>query len=92
MLTGDLIYRLENLHGGQPDDPFYLPVGLASGSQTNLVLTAHEIVKAAGGDMRRVIPPHEERLPTLFPSRTSKQGLQITEIALADGEVSKVRG
>ena len=38
-----------------------------------------------------VIPVHEERLRDLFPSRIAKTGLRITELALADGEQSRVR-
>ena len=36
--------------------------------------------------LHRVIPVHEERLKDLFPSRITKAGLRITELALADGE------
>jgi hypothetical protein len=54
-------------------------------------MAADEMVKEAGGDPHRVIPVHEERLQYLFPSRITKAGLRITEIALADGDVSKVR-
>jgi N-acyl homoserine lactone hydrolase len=91
VITGDLVYRMENLHGGQPEDPFYKPVGLAVGSQTNLVMAVHDIVQAAGGDFGRVIAPHEERLPEMFPSRVSKLGLQVIEITLADGAASAVQ-
>ena len=48
------------------------------------------MVKSVGGDVHRVIPPHEERLKDLFPSRITKLGLRITELALADGEKSQV--
>jgi N-acyl homoserine lactone hydrolase len=33
---------------------------------------------------------HEDRLKTVFPSRLTKHGQQVVEIALADGEQSKV--
>lgn len=91
VITGDLVYRMENLHGGEPEDPFYRPVGMGVGSQTNMVLALHDIVQAAGGDIGRVIPPHEARLPDRFPSRLSDKGLQVVEIALADGAASCVR-
>ena len=32
MLAGDLVYRDENLTGGDVNDPCYLPIGLATGS------------------------------------------------------------
>ncbi len=90
VVTGDLIYRTDNLHGGDPDDPYFRPVGLGTGSQTNLVMAAHDILKTAGGDIRRVIPPHEERLPESFPSRKSAEGVWVIEVALADRELSRV--
>jgi N-acyl homoserine lactone hydrolase len=61
------------------------------GSQTNLMLTTVAGEKLAGGDARRVIPIHEEGLRDAFPSRITAEGLRITEIALANGEPSRVR-
>lgn len=90
VFTGDLVYRVENLTGGDDNDPFYLPVGLATGSQTNLLLAMDAMQKAAGGDIRRIVAAHEERLPQFFPSRLSGSGLQVIEIALADGATSAV--
>ncbi len=55
-----------------------------------MIMTAERMVKSVGGDVHRVIPPHEERLKDLFPSRITKDGLRITELALADGEKSQV--
>ena len=48
------------------------------------------MMSQVGYEARRVIPIHEERLNDTFPSRTSKEGLRVTEICLADGEKSKV--
>ncbi|WP_173931244.1 N-acyl homoserine lactonase family protein [Chelativorans sp. Marseille-P2723] len=93
VLAGDLIYVFENLRGpGDAVDAgeIYTPVGLAVGSQTNLVLATEEMMKQVGHDSNRIIPIHEERLRDAFPSRISKEGLRITEICLADGESSKV--
>jgi glyoxylase-like metal-dependent hydrolase (beta-lactamase superfamily II) len=90
VMAGDLLYQFENLHGNNEADPYYVPVGLGSGSQTNMLLAVDEMVKRAHGEMRRVIPAHEEGLKTVFPSRTAKSGLRVTEIALADGEQSRV--
>jgi N-acyl homoserine lactone hydrolase len=69
----------------------FIPVGLAAGSQTNLVMATDEMVRAAGHETRRVIPIHEERLKDRFPSRITGNGLRITEICLADGIGSLVR-
>jgi hypothetical protein len=57
----------------------------------NLILTAEEMMKAAHGDPRRVIAVHEDRLGSMFPSRTTSENLRITELALADGELSRVK-
>ncbi len=93
VLAGDLVYKFENLGdtgtGGPPQNPFQ-PIGLAIGSQTNLLLATDEMVKLVGGETRRVVPIHEERLKDRFPSRISKHGLRISEICLADGEATRV--
>jgi N-acyl homoserine lactone hydrolase len=91
VFSGDLVYAHENLRGTDPDDPQYVPVGLATGSQFSLIMTSEEMTKRVGGDYTHVIPVHEERLKDLFPSRITKTGLRVTELALADGEKSRVR-
>jgi len=90
VFCGDLAYRVENLRGTDPDDPQYIPVGLATGSQFNLIMTSEAMVKSAGGDPSHVIPPHEDRLKEMFPSRQTSAGLRITQLALADGDKSLV--
>ncbi|MGH7118418.1 MAG: N-acyl homoserine lactonase family protein [Acetobacteraceae bacterium] len=90
VLAGDLVYTLENLGAIDKGDPQYLPIGLAVGSQTNLLLTTDAMVKMVGGEARRVIAIHEERLKDLFHSRITSKGLRISEITLADGEQSRV--
>jgi len=91
VFCGDLAYTMENLRGTDAGDPQYIPVGLATGSQYNLIMTAEAMVKAVDGDCQRVIPVHEEGLRELYPSRITKTGLRITELALADDEPSRVR-
>ncbi|MBV8903845.1 MAG: N-acyl homoserine lactonase family protein, partial [Acidobacteriia bacterium] len=91
VFAGDLVYTYENLRGDDASDPQYIPAGLATGSQENLVMTTDAMLKAVDGNCHRVIPVHEERLKDLYPSRITKTGLRITELALADGEASKVR-
>ncbi len=67
-----------------------MPLGRATGSQFNLIMASDAMVKAAGGDVTRVIPVHEARLKDMFPSRLSGANLRITELALAQGEPSRV--
>jgi glyoxylase-like metal-dependent hydrolase (beta-lactamase superfamily II) len=90
VFAGDLVYAHENLLGFDPNDPQYIPVGLGTGSQFTMIMTAEAMMKAVGGDYTRIVPVHEERLKDLFPSRVTGTGLRIIELALADGETSKV--
>lgn len=90
-LVGDLVYKYENLHGFDRENPEYRPVGYAQGSQTNIVMAYEEIMKTVGGEYTRVIPVHESRLSEVFPSRVSKEGLTVVEVTLADGARSCVQ-
>lgn len=91
VMAGDLIYQFSNLDGGDDTDPYYLPVGIASGSQKNLIFAMHDMVEAAGGDRARVIPGHEVRLSERFPTREEPNGLKIIELAVADCHASMVK-
>ena len=55
-----------------------------------LVLATEAMMKSVAYEARRAIPVHEERLKDAFPSRITRHSLRVTEICLADGEVSKV--
>jgi glyoxylase-like metal-dependent hydrolase (beta-lactamase superfamily II) len=90
VLSGDVVYTYANLQGEDPADPYFLPPGLATGSQTKLIVAAADMMERVGGELRRVVPVHEERLKENFPSRVSDRGLRITEITLAKGETSRV--
>jgi glyoxylase-like metal-dependent hydrolase (beta-lactamase superfamily II) len=91
ILAGDLVYVQENLRGYDPADPQYMPVGFGTGNNFNLLMTTDEMVRHVKGEHARVIPVHEERLKDMYPSRITKTGLRVTEIALADGDSSRVR-
>ncbi len=90
IFAGDLIYTYDNLTGLDPQAPQIVPIGLAVGSQHNLIFSSDEMLKSVGGEVRRVIPVHEDRLRTTFPSRLTDKGLQVVEIALAKGDKSRV--
>lgn len=90
VFAGDLIYTYDNLTGLDPAEPQIVPIGLAVGSQHNLMFSSAAMLKDAGGENRRVIPVHEDRLRTMFPSRLTSAKLQVVEIALAKGEKSRV--
>jgi glyoxylase-like metal-dependent hydrolase (beta-lactamase superfamily II) len=90
VFAGDLIYSYDNLTGPDKNDPYFVPIGSAQGSQARLVFTSAEMLKAVGGEYRRVIPVHDQRLWDMFPSRCTATGLHVVEIALAKGEASRV--
>ncbi len=90
IFAGDLIYTYDNLTGLDPEEPQIVPIGLAVGSQHNLIFSSARMLDSVGGEARRVIPVHEDRLHKAFPSRLTDAGLQVVEIALADGETSRV--
>lgn len=90
IFAGDLIYTYDNLTGLDPDAPQIVPIGLAVGSQHNLIFSSAEMLNSVGGEARRVIPIHEDRLHQSFPSRLTGAGLQVVEIALGEGETSRV--
>ena len=90
ILAGDVIYQFDNIEDIADNKGVYNPVGLAVGSQANLVMATEEMMKDVNYESRRIIPTHEERLKEVFPSRTTKEDLRITEICLADGERSRV--
>ncbi len=91
ILAGDLVYCFENVRGRDSGEVSYVPVGLAVGSQTNLLLTTDKMLSLVHREAKRVIPIHEEGLKDAFPSRITDAGLRITELCLADGEMSRVQ-
>ena len=91
VLAGDLIYTYDNLTGLDKEDPYLVPIGLAVGSQSNLIFTSAEMLKTVDNDYKRVIPVHEDRLKQMFPSRATAAGLHVVEITLAPGETSRVK-
>ncbi|CAB3780202.1 N-acyl homoserine lactonase family protein [Pararobbsia alpina] len=93
VLAGDLVYVYENLEssgGAGGGDLMYNPVGLAVGSQTNLVLTTEAMMKSVNYEVKRVVPVHEEKLKDMFPSRITQYDLRVSEICLAAGQSSVV--
>jgi glyoxylase-like metal-dependent hydrolase (beta-lactamase superfamily II) len=93
VLAGDLVYSYDNIGGigdGAMNGTPYHPIGIAIGSQSNLLLTTESMLQAVGYQRRRIIPVHEEKTMQLFPTRKLAPGLSITEICLADGMASRI--
>jgi hypothetical protein len=90
ILAGDLVYSYANPEGAGPSDPQYVPIGLASGTQTNLPLSSDKMLRLVGGEARRIIPIHDANLKDVFRSRVIRYNLCVSEIYLADRERSRV--
>ena len=93
VFAGDLVYVYDNMDnaGDIVDvDWMYTPVGLAVGSQANLLLATEEMMKTVGYEMKRVIPIHEEKLKDVFPSRITKNQLRVSEIFSASGDLPAI--
>ncbi len=71
-------------------DRMHVPLGLAVGSQENLVMATDVMTKSLG-EARRGIPVHEERVRDRFLFRITSDGLRISEACPADGDQSQVR-
>ncbi|HVI88511.1 MAG TPA: MBL fold metallo-hydrolase [Dongiaceae bacterium] len=83
VIAGDLVYSYDNIGGtgdGATVGTPYHPIGIAIGSQMNLLLTTENMLQSVGYRRKRIVPVHEERVMQLFPSRQVKPGLSITEI------------
>ena len=92
IFAGDLLYTYDNLTGLDKDNPQFVPIGLAVGSQSNLIFATAAMLKTVGGEHLRVIPIHEDRLNDMFPSRLSSAGLQWLTAISTDLWVCKTRG
>lgn len=93
VVAGDLVYSYDNIGGieeGAANGTPYHPIGIAIGSQANLLLTTETMLQAVGYRRRRIVPVHEERVMQLFPARHVAPGLSITEICLAEGVPSRL--
>ena len=93
VLAGDLIYSYDNIGGlatgiaaGRP----YHPIGIAVGSQENLLKATEAMLRAVAYERRRVVPVHEAAMARVFPTRQVAPGLAISELCLADGAPSMV--
>ena len=86
--VGDLAYVRKNFTGVTPDSGF-IPVGLAVGTQYNMLTTLEEILEKADGRLDRIIIGHETDNWDMFPSWKTSDNLHVAELTLAPGESSK---
>ena len=93
VLAGDLIYSYDNIGGlasGIDAGAPYHPIGIAVGSQENLIQATEAMLRAVAYERRRVVPVHEAAMAQVFPTRQVAPGLAISELCLADGAPSMV--
>jgi glyoxylase-like metal-dependent hydrolase (beta-lactamase superfamily II) len=86
VIAGDAVLCYENL---ESDDGF-VPLGQALGSQERILEVFATIYETVGGETSRVLPFHDLSVYSRFPSCETLDGLRVAEVALAQGEASRV--
>lgn len=89
IFAGDNVYSYENLEGLH-NDGIFAPIAMTTGSATVWLNLADDMLSAVGGQTRRIIPFHEDRLWDRFPSHEFDDGLHLAEISLAGGHTSLI--
>jgi hypothetical protein len=88
---GDLAYTRANL-AGIDGSGIYVPVGIAVGTQYNLMKSYDEMIEIIGGTidhLDHIIIGHETDSWELYPSWQTEDKLHVTEVNLAPGEVTR---
>jgi hypothetical protein len=81
VLPGDAVYSYDNL-GGLDGSSRYVPIGYGTGSQENSLLAIDRILRAVGGDPRRVVPGHEWGIYEAHPSMERADSMMSAEITV----------
>jgi hypothetical protein len=89
LLAGDNCYVHESFSAAA-DGGQFIPIGLVFGSYERCILTMEEMWQYVGEDVTRIIPFHEQGLWDVFPTRQFDDTLHVAELALAEGEPSRV--
>jgi N-acyl homoserine lactone hydrolase len=87
IFAGDNVYSYENLEGLHGDGVL-APIAMTTGSAAGWLDFADAMLSSVGGETRRIIPFHENRLWERFPSRVFGDGLHLAEVSLAGGHGS----
>jgi N-acyl homoserine lactone hydrolase len=88
-IPGDVMYLYANVEGIGGDGR-YVPIGLAMGSQENVMRSLDGLMKATGGRPERILPGHEMELWTRHPSAVFDDGLHVAEPCLRPGDRSRL--
>jgi glyoxylase-like metal-dependent hydrolase (beta-lactamase superfamily II) len=91
VVAGDNVYSYENIGGVDGKGPL-IPIGYATGSQTNSLLIMDEMLREVGYESTRMIIGHEPRTWRIHSSRTWDDGLRVGELRLAAGQASVLLG
>jgi len=89
VVPGDVIGMRANLRGVDGDGR-YVPIGFASGSQRKVLAVMDDIMQAVGGDVTRVLAPHDPELWSEPRARRFDDDLYIAEMTLREGAVSRL--
>jgi N-acyl homoserine lactone hydrolase len=89
VFAGDNVYSYENLEGLHGDG-ILAPIAMTTGSATDWLAFADDLLSSVGGETRRIIPFHESRIWARFPSHEFADGLHLAEVSLAGGHDSLV--
>jgi glyoxylase-like metal-dependent hydrolase (beta-lactamase superfamily II) len=90
-VPGDVMYLYANVEGVDGDGR-YVPIGLAMGSQENVMMSLDGLMKATGGEPSRILPGHEKELWERHPSAVFPDGLHVAEPCLRPGDRSRLPG
>ena len=63
---------------------------MAVGTPYNITKSIDEVIDLVGGKLNRIIIGHETDNWDIYPSKKCEDGLYMAEIALAEGETSKL--
>jgi N-acyl homoserine lactone hydrolase len=85
---GDLAYARTNLTGIDGNG-IYIPVGIAVGTQYNIMKAYDEMIEIIDGRLDRVIIGHETDSWDIYPSYQTGDGLHVAELNLAPGETTR---
>jgi glyoxylase-like metal-dependent hydrolase (beta-lactamase superfamily II) len=88
LMAGDNMYIYENVTGR--GDGRYIPIGFGMGSIEKGLLTTEEMYQRVGGEVRRLVPFHEERMWESFPSQRFDDDLHVAELSIRTGDVSRL--
>jgi hypothetical protein len=88
-IPGDVMYLYANVEGLNGDGR-YVPIGLAMGSQENVMMSLDGLMRATGGDPGRILPGHEMELWERHPSAVFDDGLHVAEPCLRPGDHSRL--